>query len=341
MSKRVTIAEVAALAGVHTATVSRALSSNAEHQVNAETAKRVKKAAKDLGYIPNVMARGLRTSSSMTIGVIIPDLTNPLFPPIIRGIENYLSPRGYNALLANTDGHDAVERSAFDSLLERRVDGFILATGVEGGSLLEEAYAKNVKVVMVNRDAGSVPYPLVASDDANGIVTAMHHVIDLGHRRIVHIAGPAAFSTTRHRTEAFERVCASVPGIEGRILWATALSVAAGEAAVDDFLVSGEHTATAIVAGNDLLALGALRSLRKHGLRCPKDVSIVGFNDMPFAEDFNPALTTVHVPQQEMGTEAARLLLRNIENDSQTAVNVTLPVSLIVRSSTGPAPKTR
>jgi LacI family transcriptional regulator len=336
MAKRVTIADVAAIAGVHSGTASRALSLRSEHQVNPETVKRVKRAAKQLGYIPNVMARGLRMSSSMTIGVIIPDLTNPLFPPIIRGIEDYLFPRGYTALLANTDGRASLEKAAFDSLLERRVDGFILATGVDEHPLLNDAYQNKIKIVMVNRGSGSVPYPLVAGDDATGIADAIAHLVGLGHRDIVHIAGPRTFSTTRVRADAFDKACSRHPGVTGRIVWEASLSIAAGEHATDGLLGETGLSTTAIVAANDLLALGALRSLRAHGVRCPIDMSVVGFNDMQFAEDFNPALTTVHVPQQEIGTESARLLLDNIEKDQQTPVTVTMPVSLVVRASTGP-----
>lgn len=123
MSRAVTIVDVAKLAGVHAATVSRALSPSAQSQVNPETLRRVQKAAKTLGYVPNAMARSLRKNLSMTVGVTVPDLTNPIFPPMIRGIENFLAPRGYTALLANTDGRPAIEKSAINSLLERRVDG--------------------------------------------------------------------------------------------------------------------------------------------------------------------------------------------------------------------------
>lgn len=337
MSKRVTIAEVAELAGVHKGTASRALSEKTEHQVKPDTVKRVKRAAKQLGYIPNVMARGLRTSLSMTIGVIIPDLTNPLFPPIIRGIENYLSPRGYTALVANTDGRESLESAAFNSLLERRVDGFIVATGLEHHPLLAHAYETNVKIVMANRGAGNVPYPLVTGDDAAGVTAAVRHLTDLGHRSLLHLAGPSNLSTTRIRKGAFIAACAIMPGITSRVVSARALTVSEGEKAMDEILASGRQEFTAVVAGNDLLALGVLRSLRKHGLSCPEDVSVVGFNNMPFSEDFSPALTTVHVPQQEIGTESARLLLDYIDNDDQSPITVTLPVSLIVRSSTAPA----
>lgn len=337
MDKRVTIAEVAELARVHKGTASRALSEKSEHQVKPETVKRVKRAAKQLGYIPNVMARGLRTSLSMTIGVIIPDLTNPIFPPIVRGIENYLSPRGYTALVANTDGRDSLERAAFNSLLERRVDGFIMATGLVDHPLLQQAFEGNVKIVMANRGSGDVPYPLVTGDDASGITAAVHHLNNLGHRTIAHLAGPSNLSTTRTRTAAFLAATAQLPHIKASVIRASALNVYAGELAMDEMLAAGKQDVTAVLAANDLLALGVLRSLRKHGLHCPDDLSVVGFNDMPFAEDFYPALTTVHVPQQEIGAESARLLLENIQGDSQSPITISLPVSLIVRASTAEA----
>ena len=155
MPRRVTIDDVARLAEVHKATVSRALNAGTRDQVNAETVKRVKRAARQLGYVPNAMARGLRISKSMIIGVIIPDLMNPIFPPIVRGIERVLQPHGYTVLVANTDSHDDVEISAFESLLQRRVDGFILATGrLDDQRVLEEASAAGVTVVLVNRDSG-------------------------------------------------------------------------------------------------------------------------------------------------------------------------------------------
>lgn len=336
MTKRATIADVAELAGVHKATVSRALNVLTEHHVNPATAKRVQRAAKQLGYIPNIMARGLRTSLSMTVGVIVPDLTNPIFPPILRGIENYLSPRGYTALLANTDGRDSLERAAFESLLERRVDGFVMATGQTDHPLLVDAYARGIRAVMLNRGSVGVPYPLVTGDDAAGISAGVAHLVGQGHRRILHISGPRNLTTSLARSDAFTAACSNYPALKHRVVEASALNVAAGQATMDAVLTSGESLPTAVVAGNDLLAIGVLHSLRAHGMVCPDDMSVVGFNDMPFAEDFQPPLTTVHVPHRELGAEAARLLLAAIESDVQNPLTVTLPVSLIVRASTAP-----
>ena len=336
MPRRVTIDDVARLAEVHKATVSRALNARTRDQVNAETLKRVKRAARQLGYVPNAMARGLRTSRSMTIGVIIPDLMNPIFPPIIRGIETVLQAQGYTVLIANTDSHDDVEISAFESLLQRRVDGFILATGrLDDQPVVDEAKAADVPVVLVNRGSGMGGFPLVSGDNAHGSDLVVAHLVELGHQHIVHVAGPHNFSTTRSRAEAFESA-ASRAGIRHEIIYATGLTIEAGYDAADELLAGGQCP-TALVAGNDLVALGLVRRLRKQGLRCPDDVSVVGFNDMPFAEDFWPPLTTVHMPLREIGAEAARLLLRGIDAGEQEAVTLTLPVSLVVRGSTGPA----
>jgi LacI family transcriptional regulator len=338
MARRATIDDVARLAQVHKATVSRALNARTRDQVNAETVKRVKRAARELGYVPNAMARSLRTNRSMTIGVIIPDLMNPIFPPIIRGIERVLQPRGYTVLVANTDAHDSVETSAFESLLQRRVDGFILATGrLDDQPIVEEAVAADVPVVLVNRGSGVGHYPLVSGDNADGIATAVKHLVALGHRRIVHVAGPLNFSTTRSRLEAFESAARTTTGVQFSTVNAESLTIEAGQDAMDELLARPGERPTAVVAGNDLVALGVIRRLRAHGLGCPEDVSVVGFNDMPFAEDFWPPLTTVHMPLREIGAEAARLLLHGIESGKQEAATVTLPVSLVVRGSTAPA----
>ena len=339
MPRRATIDDVARLAQVHKATVSRALNARTRHQVNAETLKRVKRAARQLGYVPNAMARGLRTSRSMTIGVIIPDLMNPIFPPIIRGIEGVLQARGYTVLVANTDTHDDVEISAFESLLQRRVDGFILATGrLDDQPVIEEAAAAGVPVVLVNRDSGVGHYPVVSGNNSDGIRCAVKHLVDLGHRRIVHVAGPSNYSTARTRAESFE-AAARAAGVEHHTIYAESFTIDAGEKAAEGLLAGPGDLPTAVVAGNDLVALGVIRRLRADGVRCPEDVSVVGFNDMPFAEDFWPPLTTVHMPLRELGAEAALLLLRGIEEGEQEAATLTLPVSLVVRGSTGPAPR--
>jgi LacI family transcriptional regulator len=225
----------------------------------------------------------------------------------------------------------------FQSLLQRRVDGFILATGrLDDQSVVEEAAASGVPVVLVNRGSGIGGYPLVSGDNASGIELAVAHLVELGHRHIVHAAGPTNFSTTRSRAEAFE-VAATRADVLHDTIYAAALTIEAGFDVAEEILTRGGDCPTALVAGNDLVALGLIRRLRAQGLRCPEEVSVVGFNDMPFAADFWPPLTTVHMPLRDIGAEAARLLLRGIEAGEQEGVTLTLPVSLVIRGSTGPA----
>lgn len=336
MPKRVTIAEVAELAGVHKGTVSRALSGATEGQVNEATVRRVQEAAAQLGYVPNIVARGLRTSLSMTIGVIIPDLTNPIFPPMVRGIEDYLAPRGYTALVANSDGRGQYERASFESLLARRVDGFILGTGHTDDPLLANAAERDVRVVLINRGtAGGIGFPLVTGDDGAGITAAVDHLTSLGHQRILHLAGPQDFTTSIARANAFA-AASDVLHLRHSTVWLPALSIEAGQHAMDEVLSDRRSPWTAVLAANDLVALGVMRSLRQHGLSCPADISVVGFNDMPFAADFSPPLTTINVPHLQMGAECARLLLEGIAAGAQRPGTTTLPVSLIVRESTAP-----
>lgn len=334
-TRRATIEDVAKMAEVHKGTVSRALNERTRHQVSRETLEKVERASRQLGYVPNALARGLRTSNSMTIGVVLPDITNPFFPPVIRGIERFVNPRGYTSLMVNTDGDQATERTALLSLIDRRVDGLIVASGHRDESVLTELYESGVKVVLLNRDAGSVPYPLVTGDDSSGVRASVEYLVKLGHRDIVHLAGPPNLSTSLRRAQAFEAACDQSPGVTGRVVSSEALSAHAGERSMAEAL-DGDVRPTAVVAGNDLIALGALRVIRARGLRCPDDVSVVGFNDMPFAEDFWPPLTTVRVPTEAMGMRAAQLILESIDSGSLEQQTVMLPVSLVVRESTAP-----
>lgn len=337
MEKRPTMSDVARIAGVHKATASRALNPATNGQVNAVTARRVMAVAKQLGYTPNTTARSLRTSRTLTVGVLIPDLTNPLFPPIVRGIENLLFPRGYTALVANTDNDAAREAAHFDALLGRQVDGFILATGRRSHPLVEQARERGISVVLVNRGTDPAVFPLVTSDDAVGIAAVVDHLVGLGHRRITHLAGPATLSTGFGRARAFRNAARNHALTEAGELECSAYSADAGEQAMTVVLAGGDARPTAVVAANDLLALGALRAIRTHGLRCPEDISLTGFNDMPFLDELQPALTSVRVPHHDMGAEAARLLLEQIDGSPVVAKTITLPLRLILRASTASA----
>lgn len=341
------MSDVADLAGVHPATASRALNPSTSRLVNAVTARRVRMAAEQLGFTPNTAARSLRTNRSFTVGVLLPDLMNPLFPPVARGIEEALTARGYTALLANTDNDEVKERTRFDALLGRQVDGFIVATARREHPLLEEAHASGVPIVLVNRCTDRRLFPCVAGDDATGVALSVEHLLGLGHRHIAHLAGPQTISTGVTRIWAFRHAVESAGLGTDRapVVVSDAYTAEAGERATHDLLNRYPGT-TAICAGNDLIALGALHALRASGLRCPQDVSLIGFNDMRFADEFQPPLTTVHVSHFDMGVEAARLLLERLDHDQKAATGsaaamaktVLLPVRLVIRASTAAPP---
>lgn len=335
------MSDVAHLAGVHMATASRALNPATSGRVNAATAQRVRAAAEQLGFTPNSAARSLRTNRSFTVGVLLPDLTNPLFPPMARGIEEVLNRRGYTALLANTDNDPGKERRQFEALRGRQVDGFIVATAQREHPLLEEAHQAGVPVVLLSRCTDRTMFPLVAGDDGAGVTLAVEHLVAQGHRALAHLAGPQRLSTGVARARAFRHAveAAGIPAGQAPVVVSEAYTVRAGELAARE-LLDQYPGVTAIVAGNDLIALGALHVLRERGLRCPEDVSLVGFNDMQFADEFQPPLTTVHVPHLDLGAEAARLLLERLDrpggsgDGAPVAKTILLPVDLVVRNST-------
>src|SRR5262245_11757500 len=199
----VTLRDVARRSGVHPATASRALNPATRMLVSEETAGRVLSAAAALGYRPNTVARSLRTRRSHTIGVLIPDLTNPLFPPIVRGLEDRLAADGYVALIGNTDSDDERELMVFELMRARHVDGFVLATATTHNRVLAEAAQAGLVVVLVNRLSEEFSFPSVSVDNERGIRLAVSHLTGLGHRRIAHVAGPQDTSTGRDRLRGF------------------------------------------------------------------------------------------------------------------------------------------
>src|SRR3954464_14743058 len=202
-STSVTLRDVARAANVHPGTVSRALNAQTRRLVNEETAERVMRAAAELGYRPNPIARGLKTKRSFTVGVLLPALTNPLFPPIVRGIEDRLGAAGYTSLIANTDNDPDRERQDFDAMRARQVDGFITATPRLDRDFQSETEGVEQPIVLVNRRLEDESLPAVTADDYEGARLAVEHVAALGHRRIAHLGGPQAVSTGRQRRRGF------------------------------------------------------------------------------------------------------------------------------------------
>jgi LacI family transcriptional regulator len=332
-----TLRDVAEAAGVHAATASRALNPATRGLVNADTARRVIKVAEQLGYRPNPIARGLKTAKSGTVGIVIPDLTNPLFPPIVRGIEEVLEPAGYSGLIVNTDNDPGREQWQIELLRSRQVEGLIVATARVEHPLMEQLQRDGVVMVMVNRRPEGVDVPSITPDDAAGVELAVRHLADLGHTRIAHVAGPQTTSTGVSRARAYRAAVRDL-GLDddpGLVMTTASWSESAGADGLRRLLDSGAEF-TAIVAGNDLIALGCYDVFRERAIDCPSQMSVVGFNDMPFLDKLRPPLTTIAIPHQQIGAEAARLLLDAIADPSRAARSVLLPLSLVVRGSTAP-----
>lgn len=335
MRRPVTLRDVALAAQVHPSTASRALNVATRSLVNRRTAERVLHAARSLGYEPNALAQGLKGNHTFSIGMLVPDLTNPLFPPIVRGMEDRCGRDGYTVLVANTDNDRDKERSILGVMARRRVDGLILATAHREYPVLAELLRSDHPVVLVNRTADEPPLRSVSGDDHEGIGQAVRHLVELGHRRIAHLAGPRQVSTGLVRQQSFVTWMEDC-GLEvdpQLIVHCDWFTQEAGARAFERLLARRVEV-TAIVAANDLVALGCYQVAAAHELRIPGDLSIVGYNDIRFADAFDPPLTTIRIPHYEIGVRAAELMLEAIQRPDGPKVGVRLPPELVVRRST-------
>lgn len=332
--------DVADAAGVHVSTASRALNEQTATLVNAETLDRVRQAASRLGYRVNGMARGLKMRRSLSIGMIVPDITNPFFPPAVRGAEDVLDRSGFSLLLSSTDNDPARARRQVTAMLESQVDGMLLAMARREDSLVEELRAAGTPLVLVNRTVERGGITAVVPDDDNGELQAVEHLYALGHRRIGFLAGPLFTSNAARRLESFRQAARRL-GLPGdAVAEAEAFDEVAGYCAARGLLAQHPET-TAVIAGNDLLAIGVIEAAQERGLACPRDLSVVGFNDMRLASRISPPLTTVRVPEYDVGVRAAELLLAIIDDPGRRPETVLISGELIVRGSTAPPPPQR
>ena len=332
---RVRLSDVAKRAGVHTATASRALNPAARDGVNSDTVRRVEQAARKLGYVPNTLARGLRTSRSYVVALAVPDITNALFPPIVRGAERVLSRAGYTLVLTDTNNDANTERSQIASMRARGVDGFIIATARWSDPAVRELVASDVPTVLVNRRDADSGLPYIGGDDRHGMQLCVEHLAALGHRSILHLAGPNNTSTGRERTAAFRSALRALGrSSAGSVVECETYTEEAGATATHDLLARGVPF-TALVAANDLIAMGVVDALREHGIACPDDVSVTGYNNLSYVGRVTPPLTTVGVPLNLMGELAAEALLRWIADPAgHTPVQSLLPVEFVERATT-------
>ena len=303
--------------------------------VSSAVADRVSRIAAEMGYSRSSLAYGLRTGRTHTIGVVIPDLTNPLFPPIIRQIERTLADQGYIAILADSDNNQDNETAIVQSLMSRNVDGLILATAHRRDSVVSTCVEKHIPLVLVNRTIDTHSVTAVINDDEHGIGLAVSHLADLGHESIAYLGGPQDTSTGHDRFLAFKRLMkeGSFKSHGELILNCKAFTEAEGYRGFLSILDKGRKF-TAVVVANDLLALGCYDAMAELGVNCPADISVTGFNDMPFMNRVTPPLTSLRIPHDEIGNQAALLLLERILDPGSRVRTVNLLPELIVREST-------
>jgi LacI family transcriptional regulator len=335
-AKPATLKDVAAAAGVHVSTASRTLNPTTRHLVAINVAARVQEAAQKLDYRPDLVATSLRTGRSRLIGVLVPDIADPVFSPILGGITESLLAKEYSTVIADVGSDQGRQLELIEGLMARRIDGLVLATVSRKDPVVDHCLRSGLPAVLVYRTESRPRLSTVVSDDAGGMKLAVDHLVALGHRRIAHVAGPQHLSTGFLRRRGFE-AAAKAHGLRAADVMsevAAAYSRTEGKR-VAGALLDAKRDLTAIVAANDLLALGAYDALAERKLRCPADVSVVGHNDMPLVDMVSPPLTTVRISHREMGEEAARMMLEELSGRGHRECAVTLTPTLVVRSSSG------
>ena len=336
VEKTSTLQDVAQIAGVSTATVSRALSS--PDMVSESTRNRVSKAIDISGYRINRTARNLRTQRAHSVLVLLPDLANPFFSTILEGISISLSRKGYSMLIASTKQvHDSGERLV-DYLEDARADGMIILDGGLSSDVVEslEKAPQAERILFACEWIEGVDFPSVRSENRRGTRDAVRHLASLGHKKIAHVTGPVGNVLTRARKDAFmAEVEALDLKLESEWIIPGDFSLAAGCLAAKTWLALCDRP-TAVFCASDLLALGFISELSRHDIKVPEDVSVMGFDDIDLAEQFIPPLTTIRQDRLRLGETAANMLLARLDVNHQEIEEFSsiIPVSLIIRNST-------
>lgn len=341
-----TQADVARLAGVSRATVSHVLNNRLDRQVpvSEETRRRVLEAVIELDYVPDARALALRSGSTKTIGLIIPDIHNPHFWEVVDGVEKEASAAGYHILLSSISPEDKNAEDIFKNLSHRRIDGLIMVPSFvyqseEAQKTLAQLVKRRIPIVGIMADRGEMSFKIdrVLSDYHDATLEAMAYLLSLQHRRIGFIFGIAVPELGNDRLLAYrESLQAAGVAIDPSLI------VECGPTIEDSYhatrqLLELPSRPTALLAINDFLAIGALRAIKDMNLDVPQDVSVLGYDDVPFANYLIPRLSTASKDGELMGREACKLLLARLEDSDRPRQEIRLPARLILRESTGPA----
>ncbi|WP_071392736.1 LacI family DNA-binding transcriptional regulator [Bacillus tuaregi] len=328
----VRIADVAKLANVSTATVSRVLSNTGK--VKKETTEKVLEAIKQLNYQPNMLARQLRTLETKTILVVVPDISNPFFSKVLRGIEVVADENGYQVLLGDTINKPEHEIAFLDILRQRKADGMILLTARSDRKSLEQL-TKEYPIVLACEYIEGAAIPTVSIDNISSARKITEHLIQLQHERIATITGPLHVVLGRDRLKGFQQAMIQygLP-LDQCLIQEGDFTLESGFNQMLKLLAL-ENQPTAVFAANDEMAMGAIRAIKSKGLKVPHDIAVVGFDDIKFASIFEPALTTIAQPTFEIGEKAIELLISLINNKPIQKEQYILEDKLIVRASCG------
>lgn len=347
-AERATIRDVAARAGVSTATVSRVLAGLGHPR--PETTAAVQAAVEALRYRPSGVARSLRMQETRTLGLIVTDIQNPFFPELVQAADQAARGLGYSILLGSAAYDEGRARHYLDLMVDRRVDGMIVASSQIAAASSDWLLASPVPVVVLNAEPGGLPVPLITSDNRGGARLAAEHLLGLGHRRLAYVRGRASFSADVPRLEGFREACIAAGLRPGDWLELPGDGqVEGGERAARE-LLAGHAGTTAVACYNDTTAIGVLRALRTARIRVPADISVIGCDDITAASWITPALTTVAQQKAEMGRLGveclASMLAGGTGGPDRAAAGpvgappepVRLPMILKVRESTGRVP---
>ena len=319
--------ELARKLGVSTSTVSRAFSK--PEMVRPELRERILRMARELDYKPNPIARAMVRGQSDLIGLVVPDITNPFFPAIVRGVEDEARKHGLNLIVCNSDGQVAKEKQYLHSLHDLTVAGVILASASRRDAYVAELATSVPVVVMDRRLVGSL-VSQVNADNYGGSKAVVDHLAGLGHRKLLYLSGPPMISTTEDRLRGFRDQC-RLHGIDFYVVRA-GFGIDDGYAAMEKASPMMDGT-TGVVCANDLCAFGALARLAEVGILVPDQISVTGFDDIAFARILKPSLTTVRQPAYEMGRLAVTAIL-DMRHGRASRRPVVLPTELVIRDST-------
>jgi DNA-binding LacI/PurR family transcriptional regulator len=339
---RMKIRDIAKLAEVSTATVSHVI--NGTRYVSDEVKEKVREVIERTGYTPNAHARTLATRQNHTIGLILSDLSNPFFPELVKSIQECAVVHGYDLTMANTNYDPERTLASVQRMLEQRVSGVAVMTSEMDVSLAARLAAREVAVVFL--DVGQVGRYVnnIVINYEKGIRTGVEHLLSLGHRRIAYISGPLRLKSAQRRHLAYTRTMKKYGSTlqTEPLVYEGDFKATGGQEAVAAMLQE-RSLPTAVMAANDLMAMGAMRELRKAGFRVPDDISVVGFDDILFSALTDPPLTTLALPREEIGRAAVEALLNTLQTSDQMGREYKITPKLIVRESTGvvAAPRTR